>query len=225
MKGFIIFRDRVTYGSRCAEALGVAGLDVCIVDHGSTYPPALRWLEQVGKDGVQVLRKGGGHPRELWAWEPFRKLCGDHRYVVTDPDVVPADSCPYDWLDHLEKVLDKSDYPKAGLGLRIDNIPETYHHREHVLSWERQFWEHHMWLDQDAVYRAPIDTTLAVYQPLAEHTGFSIEGIRTGTPYIAEHLAWYEDLDNLSPELQYYHENAERGISFWTLEDRSAWNS
>jgi len=42
---------------------------------------------------------------------------------------------------------------------------------------------------------------------------------------VADHLAWHEDLDNLSPELQYYHENAEPGISFWTLEDRSAWNT
>lgn len=225
MKAFIIFRDRVTYGARCALALQKAGLDVCVVDHGSTWKPALEWLEILELGGVQVLRKEGGHPRELWAWEPFRAACGSERYIVTDPDVVPDEECPGDWVHRLEEVLDKSEYPKVGLSLRLDRIPESYLHREHVLSWERQFWQDTTQVGDYTVYRAPVDTTLALYQPLAEHTGFSIEGLRMGPPYIAEHLAWYEDLDNLSPELQYYHENAQPGISFWTLEGRSAWNS
>jgi len=55
---------------------------------------------------------------------PFREACGDERYVVTDPDVVPAEGCPQDWLAYLGKILDESDSPKAGLGLRTDNIPE-----------------------------------------------------------------------------------------------------
>lgn len=225
MKAFIIFRDRVTYGSRCSKALAAAGLEVVVVDHGSTWPPALAWLDVLEARGIQVLRKGGGHPRELWAWEPFRSACGSERYIVTDPDVVPDGECPPDWVSHLEAVLAKSDYPKVGLSLRLDRIPESYQHREHVLSWEAQFWENHIWIDGYAVYRAPVDTTLALYQPLSENTGFSIEGLRTGAPYMAEHLAWYEDLNDLSPELRYYHENAQPGISFWTLGDRSAWNS
>ena len=225
VKAFIIFRDRVSYGSRCATALQQAGLDVCVVDHGSTWPPALAWLDVMEARGCQVLRKGGGHPRELWAWEPFRAACGSGKYVVTDPDVVPDADCPADWVHRLEEIVDKSGYPKAGLGLRLDRIPEGYHHRDHVLSWERQFWQDELSYVDCTVYRAPIDTTLAVYQPLSENTGFSIEGLRTGPPYMAEHLAWYEDLGNLTPELQYYHEHAEPGISFWTLEGRSAWNS
>lgn len=223
VKGFIIFRDRVTYASRCAQALSTAGLDVCIVDQGSTWPPARAWLDVSEARGIQVLRKGGGHPRELWAWDPFRSACGSERYVVTDPDVVPTADCPADWVSYLEKVLDDSDYPKAGLGLTTDTIPESYQHRDHVISWERQFWEHPT--GTGGIYAAPIDTTLALYQPLSEHTAFTIEALRTGPPYVADHLAWYEDLDNLTPELQYYHEHAEPGISFWTLEDRSAWNS
>jgi hypothetical protein len=223
MKGFIIFRDRLTYASRCAAALSSAGLEVVIVDNGTTYPPAMAWLDVMEAKGTPVLRKGGGHPRELWGWVPFRELCGGDRYVVTDPDVVPADDCPDDWLAYLGKILDDSDSPKAGLGLRTDNIPEWYQHREHVITWEQQFWDHPTGIG--GIYAAQIDTTLALYQPLAENTAFTIEGLRTGPPYVAEHLAWYEDLDNLSPELQYYHENTEPGISFWTLEDRSAWNT
>jgi hypothetical protein len=225
VKAFIIFRDRVTYGSRCFDALTGAGLEVVIADHGTTWPPALAWLDVLEACGTRVMRKGGGHPRELWGWEPFRSACGTGRYVVTDPDVVPAEDCPADWLRHLGEVLDNSDQPKAGLGLRTDTIPGSYHHRERVISWERQFWEHPVEAGGHAAYAAQIDTTLALYQPLGEHTAFCIEALRTGPPYVADHLAWYEDLGSLSPELRYYHENAEPGISFWTLEDRSAWNS
>jgi hypothetical protein len=223
VKAFIIFRDRVTYAARCAAALARAGLEVVIVDQGSTYPPALAWLDVLEiRAGTQVLRKGGGHPQELWGWDPFRQACGTERYVVTDPDVVPDDLCPLDWPERLEKILDDSDYSKIGMGLRIDNIPETYQHHDHVVEWERQFWTHPV--GDGSVFSAQVDTTLAMYNPLPDFPHFTIDGLRTGPPYVAEHLAWYEDLENLSPELQYYHEHAEAGISFWTLEDRSAWN-
>jgi hypothetical protein len=92
-----------------------------------------------------------------------------------------------------------------------------------VVTWEQQFWTHPT--EDGTGYSSQIDTTLAMYQPLPDRPHFTIEALRTGTPYVAEHLAWYEDLDNLTPELQYYHEHAEPGISFWTLEDRSAWNT
>jgi hypothetical protein len=164
VKAFIIFRDRVTYGKQCVAALAAAGLEVCIVDQGTTYMPALAWLDVMEARGIKVLRKGGGHPRELWGWEPFRSACGGERYVVTDPDVVPAPDCPADWLDHLGKILDDSGFPKAGLGLRTDTIPEWYQHRDHVIEWESQFWNP---TSTDGVYAAQVDTTLALYEPLA----------------------------------------------------------
>lgn len=224
MKAFIIFRDRVTYGQRCAAALTDAGLDVYVVDNGSTWPPACAWLDVLEAQGSPVMRKGGGHPQELWGWPPFRELVAEERYIVTDPDVVPDATCPPDWVARLEKILDEPDagYGKAGLGLRIDDIPESYHHHDHVVEWESQFWGNP--IRDGSMYGTQLDTTLAMCAPLNELNHFTIDGIRTGPPYLANHLAWYEDLDNLSPELQYYHEHTEPGISFWTLEDRSAWN-
>jgi hypothetical protein len=225
VKGFIIFRDRVTYASRCAKALAAVGLDVVVIDNGTTYPPAKAWLEVIQVRGLaQVLWKGGGHPQEIWGWDPFRRACGEERYIVTDPDVVPDDGCPKDWLGYLGRILDANpDVPKAGLGLRIDNIPEYYQHRDHVIEWESQFWANET--STPGVYASQIDTTLALYQPLRDNPHFNIDGYRTGQPYVAQHLAWYEDLADLPPELQYYHENTEPGISFWTLEGRSAWNT
>lgn len=199
----------------------MAGLEPVVVDHGSTWPAAAAWLDHLRRTGVEVIRPGAGHhPRSLWdnAW--FRPMCGDDRYVVTDPDVVPSEDCPFDWLQHLSGVLDRyPGYHKAGLGLRIDRIPEHYGRRGQVLGWEEQFWRHPL---GDGVFHADIDTTLALHVPLAQQGSHSFRALRTGPPYMADHLAWYEDLDNLSDEMKWYHEHAEPGISFWTVAGRSA---
>jgi hypothetical protein len=107
----------------------------------------LRWKQQAR----WCYTEGGQHhPQSLREWEPFRVACGSGQYIVTDPDVVPAEDCPADWVDHLNWLLDQYPHEKAGLALRLDRIPEVYQRRDHVLAWERQFWEHPL---ADGVYR------------------------------------------------------------------------
>jgi len=231
MKAFIIFRDRVTYAHLCLTAMTEAGLDPVIVDQGSSWPLAKDYLVAMRTAGVQVLYRGGGHPRTLWDWEPFRQACGQERYVVTDCDVVPSDDCPLDWPGQLSWLLDQHPgYPKAGLGLRLDRIPDTYQRKDHVLKWEQKFWDESLngaQMNGAKVYSAPIDTTLALYRPLQEQPGqtfdITLNAIRTGYPYVADHVAWYEDYDELDEELRWYHEHAEPGISYWTVAGRSTW--
>lgn len=224
MKGFIIFRDRVTYAHLCLTALIEAGVEPVVVDHGSTWPLAEDWLLAIEAAEVTVLRRGPGcHPRSLWEWDTFRELCGDQKYLVTDPDVVPSDDCPADWVNWLSTLLDRRpEISKAALGLRLDNIPDSYQNKNHVLEWERQFWVN---MTADGVCETVVDTTMAVYRPLTEQPSFAMSALRTGPPYLADHLAWHEDLHNLDPELAWYHEHAERGISYWTTPERSAWNA
>jgi hypothetical protein len=221
---FVIFRDRRSYAGYCLDALLAAGLDPVVVDHGSTWRPADEWLHHLEACHVRVIPRGPGHhPRSLWEDDEFLELCGTGRYVVTDCDVVPADGCPPDWPEHLDKILDG--YPgfsKIGLGLRTGNIPAHYARRDHVIAWEQQYWQHEI---EPGVYSAPVDTTLALYQPLGDWPRFTLSGLRTGPPYVADHLAWHENLDDLSPELAWYHEHAEPGISYWTVPGRSAWGS
>ena len=225
MKAFVIFRDRVSYAKLCTTALTEAGLDVVVADHGSTWPAALNWLKEAEDDGVTVVRRGGGHPRGLWSWPVFQGLCGtSERYIVTDPDVVPSDCCPRDWPARLGALLDA--YPevtKAGLGLRTDNIPAYYQRRDQVIAWESQFLIGPV-QPEEGVYRAGIDTTLALYRPRGERADFSLDtavNLRTGYPYLADHLAWHEDLDDPAEEIRWYYEHAEPGIAHWTTRGRS----
>jgi hypothetical protein len=219
VKAFIIFRDRVTYGRRCTASLIAAGLYPVIIDQGSTWPEALFWLESMKEAGVLVLDRGGGHPRGIWNWPPFCEMTAGERYIVTDPDVVPGEDCPDGWPDWLGTLLDG--YPgaaKAGLGLSTSSIPEHYQRRDQVIAWEGQFWQHPA---GHGAYWAGIDTTLAMYR---EGAGFSLDStvnLRTGPPYLADHLAWHEDLDNPSAEISYYYEHAEPGIAHWTTRGHS----
>jgi len=230
MRAFIICRDRVTYTHLCVTAMTEAGLDPVIIDQGSTWPLAEDYLTAMEAAGVMVLRRGGGHPRTLWDWEPFRQACGHDRYVVTDCDVVPSEDCPLDWPVLMGQILDSyPDNPKVGMGLRLDRIPDHYQRKDHVLKWEQKFWEQPY--DPGGLYRgqplslytAPVDTTLAMYRPLANGFDITLTALRTGTPYVADHLAWYEDYDELDEELRWYHEHAEPGISYWTVAGRSTW--
>lgn len=205
----VIFRDRVAYARPCVAALQTAGFDVHIVDHGSTWPPALDWLEECG---LPVYRRGTRHPRDLWTWPQLPSLTGDGRYLVTDPDVLP--DAPSDWPTRLHLALDRHpDAVKAGLGLRVDDLPARYEHAEQVRRWEAQHWA---WPCGDGLYRAAVDTTLALYRPLSEHSGFALgPALRTGSPYLARHLPWYQDSTCPTDETAWYLHNLPVGVSHW----------
>jgi hypothetical protein len=220
MKGFVIFRDRLRYGKRCVAAMMVAGLEPVVVDMGSSWPPAVAWLDHLDKSGVMVLRKGGGHPRGLWDWQPFTAAHAGDRYVVSDPDTVPSEMCPHNWVKHLGRMLDAHPVAvKAGLGLRIDNLPDHYARKRQVIEWETRWWEYPL---GDGSYRAGVDTTMALYPE--EASEFRLDGaLRTGPPYTADHLAWHENFSRLPAEIRYYYDHAEPGIAHWAARGQSAW--
>jgi hypothetical protein len=215
VKAFIIFRDRVTYARMCYAALDAAGFDIYVVDHDSSWPGALAWLACLEASGRAVLRRGeNAYPWQLWQWGPFRDLMdGDAGpYLVTDPDVVPSGDCPADWPARLADILARrTDCVKVGLGLRIDRLPPS--RQEGVTGWEQA-----LWLEQNVaepgVHNACVDTTLALYRPYTVYPVFALApAVRTGHPYVADHLGWYEEEGQLSPELEHYHARADPGHS------------
>lgn len=209
MKAFIIFRDRVSYARQCYAALNTAGFDVHIIDHASTWPAALAWLRELENSGTLVLRRHtNAYPWQLWEWPQFQRVMWADRepYLVTDPDVIPSDDCPADWLTRLGEVLQRSGCVKAGLGLRLDRLPPA--RREEITAHENIFWADEY---EPGVYRANVDTTLALYRPWTEYPLFALgPAVRLGPPYVADHLSWYED-GPLPPELEHYYAHANPG--------------
>jgi hypothetical protein len=212
------------YAEQCIDALDRAGLTVVLVDHGSTWPPAKKFAHFIRTTGSRVHFRENAHPRSLWDWDEFPHIVGaETPYVVTDCDVVPDVNCPEDWPEVLEKNLQTHpDLVKVGLGLRVDNLPDRYEHAARVVDWEARYWENYMGYGAHGapLYSASVDTTLAMYRPLREIPEFQLgPAARTGWPYVAKHLPWYEDSKNLSAELVYYREHAMRGASHWNDPD------
>lgn len=218
----MIFRDRVTYGRQCLDALVAADLDVTIIDHGTTFPEAVDWLARCEYAGVPVWYYPGGNPRDLWGRPQFQEACRDEPFVLTDPDVVPDPGCPADWPQHLLDLLARHpETPKVGLGLRIDDLPDHYPRRRQVIEWENQYWSRRV---EAGLLDAGVDTTLAVNRQL-NGAGHSLTGMRTDFPYVARHLAWYEDPSNLPEDIAWYYGHIESGISFWTVGVPSCWGN
>lgn len=207
---FIITRDRVSYTRPCIESLSkYPDLDIHIVDHGSTYGPMLDYLDTLS---YPIHWRGNCAPHSLWRWQKLEEIVKDSTYVVTDPDVVIDDSCPDDWLLRLQFQLERWLRPrKAGLGIRLDDLPRNELGMA-VRGWEERFWD--IPGGDGVSFKAPVDTTLALYQPLSLYPDFNLfPAVRLAPPYLIRHLPWYDDLQD--DESAYYRERILPGTSHW----------
>lgn len=183
------------------DALVVRGYtNIYILDNASTYPPLLKYYERCPFTVIRLEKNLGF--KALWKSSLRKKFCGDY-YIYTDSDVVPVVDCPADFVDHLMRELKKHPLArKVGFSLRIDNLPDHYAYKEQVIQKESTYYQRQV---DFGLYRAPIDTTLALYRP---RVGLSrsrfVEAYRTAYPYQAEHLPWYSDSSHLSDEERYY---------------------
>lgn len=200
-------RDRVTSLRRLISWLEHAGHQrIVILDNDSRYEPLVDYLRDTPHE-VRHLPNGGS--RTLWDAE----LVPDEWFVLTDPDIVPTEDCPPDAVEHLhELLLRHQPYSKAGLGLYLDDLPESMR----SLDWERclvgipsqQFPTPAGYALEDGVYASLVDTTFALYRPGAE---FAYEALRTGAPYQARHecRSWYGG--SLTSEDRFYLSRARGG--------------
>lgn len=187
-----------------------------IIDNASAYPPLLGYLsslEQSGRATVTRLAENAG-PLALWQRNLLARLRIETEYVYTDPDVVPIEACPRDLVGVLQSVLDDNpEVAAAGVGLRLDDLPDAYAHRIQAIARERQFW---LTPAAPGLFHAPIDTTLALYRPDGGHSCGS-PTIRSGWPYLAAHEGWYLNQAAPSEEDRFYNRTAVPGMSHWSV--------
>ena len=182
---------------------------IVLLDNASTYPPLLAYLAATPHEVVR-LTENLGH---VAPWQSgLAGRIGQHRpFAVSDPDVLPEPGCPLDAVLHFQRLL--LDYPafdKAGFGLRIDDLPDHFPHRELVRSWEAPYWQQQL---APGVFAAHIDTTFAVCRP---GTGYKVtEAIRTGHPHLARHLPWYRDPRRPDAETAYYFAKRRADVGYW----------
>lgn len=201
---YIISFNRLSYLESLVNWLEKSGCqNIHIVDNASTYPPLLDYLART-KHTVHRMEKNYGHT-VLFDAPEFKDIVDNQYFVLSDPDVLPIEECPADFMRFLSGVLER--FPKAtkaGFGLKFDDLPDHYALKETVVKWESAFYEKAIKGISPALYKAPIDTTFALYRPRKEWKKGFAEAIRTGFPYQARHLPWYKDLNNLTEEDRFY---------------------
>jgi hypothetical protein len=199
---FINCRDRVTPLLPLLDYLERAGCEqVYLLDNDSTYPPLLEYYEQTPHNVIRL----GENRRHKSFWESglLEELGVRGQYVFSDPDLIPIEECPLDAIGYFAEVLERYPaYPKAGFGLKIDDLPDHFGMKADVIAWESRFWHR---LIAPRLYEAPIDTTFALYRSAEHAPRFAI---RTGFPYLVRHTTWYLDSENLPEEHRYYIERA-----------------
>jgi len=206
--------NRLDMLKKLIESLEKRGYrNIYIIDNLSTYPPLLAWYETSPYTVFRLKENIGMNA--LWIsgiYKKFRK----NFFVYTDSDVVPIEDCPADFLLFFRDTLKKHKLAsKVGFSLKIDDIPDCYALKDSVIEWESHF--SHDFRKGDLLFRAPIDTTFALYRPRGKrkHANNNIEMYRTDYPYIARHLPWYIDSNNPDEENRYYIEQSALN-TYWT---------
>lgn len=211
--------NQLTYLKCLINRLERAGYrNIHIIDNHSSFPPLLEYYGQCPYT-VYRLEENIGF-QALWKTGIFEKFKRSY-YVYTDPDVLPVDECPDDFIEHFLAIMKQHKRAeKVGFSLRIDDLPDCYLQREQVIAHERQFWAKEI---GTGLYRAAIDTTFALYRPFARDKSNRIEcNIRTGYPYTARHLPWYSDSRNLTDEQKYYVSHIRGGGTMWSEKQRES---
>lgn len=197
------------------ESMGYSNIH--IIDNNSTYPPLLAYLKN-SQHKVYFLSQNMGH-LVLWKNPIFTKIIQQSFYVVTDPDIMPIEECPADFLQLFYTTLCKNlSVTKVGFSLKLDDIPKRYKLRDMVLEWESRSYKHPFKRDGQIMYRCGSDTTFALYRPQrtipTKHNFFS--AIRIGFPYQIRHLPWYKDFTENNDEDLYYTATCEPTVSTWS---------
>lgn len=206
----ITVRDRLSHLQMLLDWLErVEQRDIWLCDNASTYPPMVDFLSRTSHNVVRNNRNLGH--RAPWLSGLAAELGSEQPFVVSDPDVVPCETCPDDAVEYFAETLRmNSEIDKVGFSLRTDDLPAHFAHRDSVVAWEDQFRTNEYGA---GFHFAPIDTTFAVYRP-----GFgqqNARSLRSRAPYEARHMPWYEDSANPTEELTYYVRHADRLVSNW----------
>lgn len=203
-------RNRLTTLKEMLARLELAGIQrIIILDNDSSYEPLLQYYRNTPHE-VRYLGKNLGFVA-LWDSPLFDEIRKDY-FVYSDPDIVPTPECPNDFMSvFFEELQRYKDLDKVGFSLLIDDLPDASPIKEQVIAFEEQYWKQRL---GGRLYRAPIDTTFAMYRP-GRRGGFWLKAARTCKPYSARHMPWYIDPKNASEEELYYRRHADAS-SYWT---------
>jgi hypothetical protein len=213
----VIAFNNITYLKNMLKQLQekkVKDENIWIWDNNSTYPPLLKFYEEVSTK-YNLIKNNGNYGPRIFTDPKVLDILPDF-FAVTDPDLYFNKKMPDNFLEYLKKItIDLSVY-KAGLALDLSDDPnfneELRWHNLTVREWEQRFWTSPLsQYNNPKIYSAPIDTTFAVYNKYFINKGWS-NGVRVADDFTCKHLPWYKN--NIIPEEEKKMFNT--GWSNWT---------
>jgi len=205
---FINARDRLGVMKNLIDWLLNAGYrNLIVLDNNSTYPPLLKYYFELEKDSrlkIIRLKKNFGF-KALWLSGVLEQLKISTPYIYTDPDILPIENCPKNFVKQLFNILNSNhEVRKVGLGLVWKDI--TFFDKESVKEIESSFYDGTR-IGKN-LYFVQIDTTLALYSNV-RHYSLRLS-LRTAGDLQAYHLPWYFDYNNLPDDEKYYMAHADK---------------
>ncbi len=184
--------------------------NIYIIDNHSNYKPLIDYYVNC-KHTVISLSANIGY-KSLWDTGIYLWFKG-LPYIYTDPDVLPTEQCPLDAIEYLLKILKQYEHEgitKVGFALKIDDLPDFYPKKKAVIALEKLYWSNEI---EKNIYKADIDTTLALYMPNSKGQQWG-STLRIGGQYVFRHLPWYENPE-ISSEEELNYRNSTIGSSWY----------
>jgi len=188
---------------------------VIIIDNGSTYRPLLDFYSEIHEEGryknVNLVYNMHNNFRDNL--KLYLENSGHEYYVISDPDIMPHPSTPYNFLEIYKNLIDNHQFHHVGFQLIIDDLPSWANKKDWIIFNEGQLRNHSIEIAGYKGHKAPIDTTFALYK--ASNGGWQSPMPGTNWDncvrmFSAYHLPWYLDGEHLTPEMSNYFNTANR---------------
>lgn len=184
---------------------------IIIVDNGSTYEPLLKYYDSLNVS-MNIFRVQ--YPENDFANNLKHYLSLEHSweyYLISDPDISIPPTTPPNFLEYFKAAID-SGFHHAGFGLKTDDIPAWNPKAGWIQGDEKALlstpWSCHFGnLPEVIGYKAPIDTTFALYKRSNGGWTCPMSGeawSNSARIFEAIHLTWYLHKDYLNEEMTNY---------------------
>ncbi len=193
--------NNVTYVRSMLAQLRARGLhNLIVVDNASSVPEMQDYLQSIAATTKVVRLAENRGPRDIYLSESTYSRMPD-LFCLTDPDLEFNPDLPGDFLAELAGLTERFAVGKAGFALDISDRSamreeafEIGDSTYRIWEWEERFWQEEIGTSSggDPVYRAPIDTTFALYNKRYFDRQSQFEAIRVGGRYTCKHLPWYK---------------------------------
>jgi hypothetical protein len=215
--------NQLTYLRLMVEQLQRLGRkDIVVLDQASSFPALLEYLDEIARTVTVVRLRENNGPHWLFT-SGFSSLLPRY-FVYTDPDILFPASMPRSFIADMVRAARLTGAAKIGLALdvsRPENIKRAVLHLRgrdfSIPEWEQQFWDQPIRLKGLELYRAPVDTTFALYDrerfdpEIKEFRGEQVyycmdmpHSYRLGGRYTSVHMPWMLDDPIPQEELDWY---------------------